>query len=91
LFSELAAERRFASIVAKHFESFGATNCGDRLVFEDIDPSEFTIENKNGTLALESTMRSVLGYKDPVVSPPVDYQGEFFKGLLFRLVTFKLG
>ncbi|EFX67393.1 hypothetical protein DAPPUDRAFT_302026 [Daphnia pulex] len=87
LFSELAGERRFASIVAKHLEHFGATNSGDRHVIEPVDPSEFSIDDQHGWLALESTMRSILGYKEPVVPPPADYLGDFCKGLHYNNIS----
>ncbi|EFX62986.1 LOW QUALITY PROTEIN: hypothetical protein DAPPUDRAFT_308752 [Daphnia pulex] len=74
-------------LVAKHLENFGATNCGDRHVIELVDPSEFRIDDQHGWLALESTMRSILGYKEPVVPPPADYLGDFCKDISEALVS----
>uniref|UniRef100_A0A8C2WGY7 Protein strawberry notch homolog 2 n=1 Tax=Cyclopterus lumpus TaxID=8103 RepID=A0A8C2WGY7_CYCLU len=49
LISELAGERRFASIVAKRLESLGALTHGDRRATESRDLSKYNFENKVGT------------------------------------------
>ncbi|PIK48783.1 putative protein strawberry notch-like 1 [Apostichopus japonicus] len=46
LISELAGERRFASIVAKRLECLGALTHGDRRATEVRDLSQFNIDNK---------------------------------------------
>uniref|UniRef100_A0A4W3IIR5 Protein strawberry notch homolog 2 n=1 Tax=Callorhinchus milii TaxID=7868 RepID=A0A4W3IIR5_CALMI len=48
LISELAGERRFASIVAKRLESLGALTHGDRRATESRDLSKFNFDNKVG-------------------------------------------
>lgn len=80
LISDLAGERRFASIVAKRLESLGALTHGDRRATESRDLSQFNIDTKYGRAALDATMKAVMGYEVPVVPPPPDYKGEFFKG-----------
>ena len=73
---------RFASIVAKRLESLGALTHGDRRATESRDLSKFNIDNKYGRAALEATFKAIMGYEQPIVKPPEDYQGDFFKGNL---------
>lgn len=61
LISDLAGERRFASIVAKRLESLGALTHGDRRATETRDLSQFNIDNKYGRSALEATMKAIMG------------------------------
>ena len=56
---------------------------GDRRATESRDLSRFNIDNKYGRLALESTFKAIMGYEAPIVPPPADYKGEFFKGTRF--------
>ncbi|XP_037076560.1 protein strawberry notch homolog 1-like [Pollicipes pollicipes] len=86
LISELAGERRFASIVAKRLESLGALTHGDRRATESRDLSRFNIDNKYGRSALEATMKTVMGYEQPLVPPPDDYKGNFFLDVKRALV-----
>lgn len=86
LISNLAGERRFASIVAKRLESLGALTHGDRRATETRDLSQFNIDNKYGRSALEATMKAVMGYEQPVVPPPRDYKGDFFKDVAAALI-----
>ncbi|XP_028133407.2 protein strawberry notch isoform X2 [Diabrotica virgifera virgifera] len=86
LISDLAGERRFASIVAKRLESLGALTHGDRRATETRDLSQFNIDNKYGRSALEATMKAVMGYEQPVVPPPRDYKGDFFKDIAAALI-----
>lgn len=86
LISDLAGERRFASIVAKRLESLGALTHGDRRATESRDLSQFHIDNKYGRAALDATMKAVMGYEVPVVPPPADYRGDFFKDVAAALV-----
>ena len=83
LISDLAGERRFASIVAKRLESLGALTHGDRRATESRDLSQFNIDNKYGRSALDAIMKAIMGYESPVIPPPADYKGEFFKGMPF--------
>lgn len=86
LISDLAGERRFASIVAKRLESLGALTHGDRRATETRDLSQFNIDNKYGRSALEATMKTIMGYESPLVPPPSDYKGDFFKDVADALV-----
>ncbi|XP_074000099.1 protein strawberry notch isoform X3 [Rhodnius prolixus] len=86
LISDLAGERRFASIVAKRLESLGALTHGDRRATETRDLSRFNIDNKYGRSALEATMRTIMGYEAHLVPPPRDYQGDFMKDVAAALV-----
>ncbi|GBN53243.1 Protein strawberry notch 1 [Araneus ventricosus] len=86
LISDLAGERRFASIVAKRLESLGALTHGDRRATESRDLSQFNIDTKYGRTALETTMRGVMEYEIPLVPPPSDYRGDFFADVRRALV-----
>uniref|UniRef100_A0A182PI94 Uncharacterized protein n=1 Tax=Anopheles epiroticus TaxID=199890 RepID=A0A182PI94_9DIPT len=86
LISDLAGERRFASTVAKRLESLGALTHGDRRATETRDLSQFNIDNKYGRTALESVMKTIMGYESPIVPPPPDYRGDFFKDVAGALV-----
>lgn len=79
LISDLAGERRFASIVAKRLESLGALTHGDRRAGESRDLSRFNIDNKYGRAALETMMRGLMEMEiPPLVPPPESYDGDFF-------------
>uniref|UniRef100_A0A673JVW7 Protein strawberry notch homolog 2 n=1 Tax=Sinocyclocheilus rhinocerous TaxID=307959 RepID=A0A673JVW7_9TELE len=83
LISELAGERRFASIVAKRLESLGALTHGDRRATESRDLSKYNFENKYGTKALDKITKAILGQIESKVPPPQDYPGGdamFFRG-----------
>ncbi|XP_028914340.1 protein strawberry notch homolog 1 isoform X6 [Ornithorhynchus anatinus] len=86
LISELAGEQRFASIVAKRLESLGALTHGDRRATESRDLSRFNFDNKYGRNALEIVMKSIVNLDSPMVSPPADYPGEFFKDVRQGLI-----
>ncbi len=86
LISDLAGERRFASTVAKRLESLGALTHGDRRATETRDLSQFNIDNKYGRSALEAVMKTIMGYESPLVQPPQDYKGDFFKDIAGALV-----
>ncbi|KAM4549293.1 strawberry notch homolog 2b isoform 2-T2 [Odontesthes bonariensis] len=75
LISELAGERRFASIVAKRLESLGALTHGDRRATESRDLSKYNFENKYGTKALDKITKSILGHIENKVPPPKGYPG----------------
>uniref|UniRef100_A0A3P9PWP8 Protein strawberry notch homolog 1 n=1 Tax=Poecilia reticulata TaxID=8081 RepID=A0A3P9PWP8_POERE len=80
LISELAGEQRFASIVAKRLESLGALTHGDRRATETRDLSRFNFDNKYGRNALEIVMKSIVKLDVPLVPPPSDFKGDFFRG-----------
>uniref|UniRef100_A0A8C6L7B8 Protein strawberry notch homolog 2 n=1 Tax=Nothobranchius furzeri TaxID=105023 RepID=A0A8C6L7B8_NOTFU len=85
LISELAGERRFASIVAKRLESLGALTHGDRRATESRDLSKYNFENKYGTKALDKVTKSILGHIENKVPPPKGYPGgnaRFFQGMM---------
>ena len=84
LMSDLAGEYRFASIVAKRLESLGALTHGDRRATESRDLSRFNIDTKYGRVALEATFKAIMGYEQPIVKPPAEYKGDFFKGKLLN-------
>ncbi|XP_053555749.1 protein strawberry notch homolog 1 [Bombina bombina] len=86
LISELAGEQRFASIVAKRLESLGALTHGDRRATESRDLSRFNFDNKYGRNALEIVMKSIVSLDSPLVSPPADYPGDFFKDVRQGLI-----
>ncbi len=79
LISNLAGEKRFASIVAKRLESLGALTHGDRRAGESRDLSKYNIDNKYGRQALEIVMKSIAKIEEPIVSPPEEYSGDFFE------------
>uniref|UniRef100_A0AAV2KS68 Protein strawberry notch homolog 2 n=1 Tax=Knipowitschia caucasica TaxID=637954 RepID=A0AAV2KS68_KNICA len=89
LISELAGERRFASIVAKRLESLGALTHGDRRATETRDLSKYNFENKYGTKALDKITKAILGYIENKVPPPKDYPGGdplFFRDMKLGLM-----
>ena len=38
-------------------------------------------------MALEATFKAIMGYEQPIVKPPVEYRGDFFKGKLRTLLS----
>lgn len=86
LISDLAGERRFASSVAKRLESLGALTHGDRRATDTRDLSQFNIDNKFGKQALETVMKTIMGYESAMVPPPQDYKGDFFTDVAGALV-----
>ncbi|XP_065831305.1 protein strawberry notch homolog 1-like isoform X2 [Oscarella lobularis] len=86
LISELAGERRFASIVAKRLECLGALTHGDRRATETRDLSRYNFDTKYGRTALEAVLKAVLGQMRPLSSPPSDYQGNFFEDVKKALI-----
>ena len=89
LISELAGEKRFASIVAKRLESLGALTHGDRRATETRDLSQFNMDNKYGRVALDTLLKTVIGQAGiPLIEPPKDYKaGDFFEGGLDRKIV----
>uniref|UniRef100_A0AC35TN79 AAA_34 domain-containing protein n=1 Tax=Rhabditophanes sp. KR3021 TaxID=114890 RepID=A0AC35TN79_9BILA len=82
LISELAGEKRFASIVAKRLESLGALTHGDRRATESRDLSQFNLDNKYGRQALEICLKSIVGLIPPFMEPPANYKpGNFFSDM----------
>ncbi|KAM9330602.1 protein strawberry notch homolog 2 [Gastrophryne carolinensis] len=75
LISELAGERRFASIVAKRLESLGALTHGDRRATESRDLSKYNFENKYGSRSLEQILLAILNQTPRDVPPPQGYPG----------------
>ncbi|KAM5192737.1 protein strawberry notch homolog 2 isoform 1-T1 [Mantella aurantiaca] len=75
LISELAGERRFASIVAKRLESLGALTHGDRRATETRDLSKYNFENKYGSRSLEQILSAILNQTQRDVPPPQGYPG----------------
>ncbi|GMS88138.1 hypothetical protein PENTCL1PPCAC_10313, partial [Pristionchus entomophagus] len=86
LISELAGEKRFASIVAKRLESLGALTHGDRRATESRDLSQFNFDTKYGRSALDVLLRSTIGQIQPLIPPPEDYKpGNFFQDMCVYL------
>ena len=52
MISDLAGEKRFASVVAKRLESLGALTHGDRRAAQSHDLSQFNADTKYGRDAL---------------------------------------
>lgn len=83
LISELAGEKRFASIVAKRLESLGALTHGDRRATETRDLSQFNVDTRYGREALEILIRTIVGLVGPLVPYPKNYvAGDFLQGIL---------
>ncbi|KGL84549.1 Protein strawberry notch 2, partial [Tinamus guttatus] len=90
LISELAGERRFASIVAKRLESLGALTHGDRRATESRDLSKYNFENKYGAKALDRVLSTILSHTESKVPVPKGYErGEasFFKEMKQGLIS----
>ncbi|EMP24159.1 Protein strawberry notch like protein 2 [Chelonia mydas] len=90
LISELAGERRFASIVAKRLESLGALTHGDRRATESRDLSKYNFENKYGTRALDRVLTTILNQTKSKVPLPKYYQereAEFFQEMKQGLIS----
>ncbi|KAI6658072.1 hypothetical protein LOD99_15785 [Oopsacas minuta] len=70
LISELAGERRFASVIARRLESLGALTRGDRKAasVESNDFSRFNFDTRDGLLALDSLLRCLIGRVSPLAS-----------------------
>lgn len=79
LISDLAGEQRFVATVARRLESLGALTHADRRATQTRDLSEFNIDNKYGRKALASTMHAISKLENPIIPPPEDYKGDFFK------------
>uniref|UniRef100_A0A8C7AFM8 Protein strawberry notch homolog 2 n=1 Tax=Neovison vison TaxID=452646 RepID=A0A8C7AFM8_NEOVI len=94
LISELAGERRFASIVAKRLESLGALTHGDRRATESRDLSKYNFENKYGTRALSCVLTTVLSQTENKVPLPQAYPGgdaAFFRDMKQGLLSVGIG
>lgn len=92
LISDLAGERRFASIVAKRLESLGALTHGDRRAGESRDLSRFNIDNRYGNEALQTMMSDLMEVEtSPLIPPPKDWEGDFFAGQPLFLRRLHLG
>ncbi|XP_010000137.1 PREDICTED: protein strawberry notch homolog 2 [Chaetura pelagica] len=90
LISELAGERRFASIVAKRLESLGALTHGDRRATESRDLSKYNFENKYGAKALDRVLSTILSQTESRVPVPKSYdKGEaaFFHEMKQGLIS----
>ncbi|XP_076775629.1 protein strawberry notch homolog 2 isoform X1 [Arvicanthis niloticus] len=94
LISELAGERRFASIVAKRLESLGALTHGDRRATESRDLSKYNFENKYGARALSRVLATIMGQTDNRVPLPQGYPGgdaAFFRDMKQGLLSVGIG
>ncbi|XP_058138195.1 LOW QUALITY PROTEIN: protein strawberry notch homolog 2 [Dasypus novemcinctus] len=94
LISELAGERRFASIVAKRLESLGALTHGDRRATESRDLSKYNFENKYGARALHCVLTTILSQMENKVPVPQGYPGgaaAFFRDMKQGLLSVGIG
>ncbi|XP_004688987.1 PREDICTED: protein strawberry notch homolog 2 isoform X2 [Condylura cristata] len=94
LISELAGERRFASIVAKRLESLGALTHGDRRATESRDLSKYNFENKYGARALGCILATILSQTENKVPLPQGYPGgdaAFFRDMKQGLLSVGIG
>ncbi|XP_054548981.1 protein strawberry notch homolog 2 isoform X3 [Talpa occidentalis] len=94
LISELAGERRFASIVAKRLESLGALTHGDRRATESRDLSKYNFENKYGARALSCILATILSQTENKVPLPQGYPGgdaAFFRDMKQSLMSVGIG
>ncbi|ELV09328.1 Protein strawberry notch like protein 2 [Tupaia chinensis] len=94
LISELAGERRFASIVAKRLESLGALTHGDRRATESRDLSKYNFENKYGARALSCVLTTILNQTENRVPLPKGYPGggaAFFRDMKQGLLSVGIG
>eukprot|EP00070_Physeter_catodon_P033763 XP_028340657.1 protein strawberry notch homolog 2 isoform X1 [Physeter catodon] len=94
LISELAGERRFASIVAKRLESLGALTHGDRRATESRDLSKYNFENKYGARALSCVLTTILSQTESKVPLPQGYPGgdaAFFRDMKRGLLSVGIG
>lgn len=76
LISDVAGEKRFASVVARRLERLGALTHGDRRVTQTRDLSMFNIDTKFGKKALGNVMHCFMRQMNPLVPFP-DFQGNF--------------
>ncbi|XP_020803666.1 protein strawberry notch-like [Drosophila serrata] len=86
IISKLTWEQHLAALVATRLESLGAISHGDRRSTEASDISKVDVDNKYCKQALEVMMHTILGYVTPLVPPPADYSGEFFKDIAGALM-----
>ncbi|KAK2492953.1 hypothetical protein MC885_018460 [Smutsia gigantea] len=94
LISELAGERRFASIVAKRLESLGALTHGDRRATESRNLSKYNFENKYGARALSYILTTILSQTENKVPLPRGYPGgdsAFFRDMKQGLLSVGIG
>ena len=79
LVSDLIVEKRSTAIVVNRLCALGAVKCNDRRESPSLYVSHFNMDNNYCPGALGSTMRAIMGNEIPIVNPPADYKGEFFK------------
>ncbi|CAD5223444.1 unnamed protein product [Bursaphelenchus okinawaensis] len=90
LISELAGEKRFASVVAKRLECLGALTHGDRRATESRDLSQFNLDNRYGRDALQIMIKTLSNPRNKLfLPPPADYKvqnASFFEDMREYLV-----
>jgi hypothetical protein len=78
---ELAGEQRFVSSLAEHLQNLDALIHGDRRADEQQDLGQLNGETEYDQAAVKAIMEAVMGRNiTPIVSPPADYTGNFFRG-----------
>ena len=79
LVSNLAGDLCSASMIAKRLESLGARSMTQDTDYDDLSSTDF---DKYGSSALKAIMNAIMHFGSlPLISAPVDSQGEFFRGM----------
>lgn len=86
IISELAGERRFASVLAKRLESMGALTHDDRRTADTRDLSVYNINNQYGIGALNKTLHTIMGMEKVEVPFPATYKGDFIRDVKVGLI-----
>ncbi|EFX68493.1 hypothetical protein DAPPUDRAFT_114526 [Daphnia pulex] len=74
------SNQRFVSSLAKRLQNLDALIHGDRRAYEQRDLDQFNVETEYGQAAVKAILEAVMGRNiNPIVSPPADYEGKFFR------------
>lgn len=79
LVSNLAGDLCSASMIAKRLESHGARSMTQHTDYDDLSSTD---SDKYESSALKVILNAIMHYGSlPVISAPVDSQGEFFRSM----------